>query len=269
MMSLEMVDDFASQWDQTCPLKIRSVSIFYGQFCAVKDLSLKIIPRKITAFIGPSGCGKSTIIRALNRMNDSIQGCRLQGAILFHERDIYGKDTDPVLIRRKIGMVFQRPNPFPKSIYDNIAWGARVNGISTNMDEHVEKALRRAALWEEVKADLKVNALELSGGQQQRLCIARTIVINPEIILMDEPCSALDPVATLNIEKLMRELSKQFTIVIVTHNMQQAARASDFTAFFNMDEDRAGVMVEYGETKQIFTNPRQKRTEDYIAGRFG
>jgi phosphate transport system ATP-binding protein len=251
------------------PLEASNVSIYYNQFRAVKEINLQIEPCKITAFIGPSGCGKSTMIRAFNRMNDFISGCRLTGSIIFQGHDLYLKDEDPVLIRRKIGMVFQKPNPFPKSIYENIAWGAKVNGIAGDMDDLVEKALKGAALWDEVKHDLKKNALELSGGQQQRLCIARTIVVNPEIILMDEPCSALDPAATLKIEDLMRELSKKYTIVIVTHNMQQAGRASDFTAFFNMDEDRAGVMVEYGETSQIFTNPHDKRTEDYITGRFG
>lgn len=251
------------------PIEMKDVSIYYNSFRAVKEVSLKIQSRKITAFIGASGCGKSTVIRAINRMNDFIQGCHLTGQVLFHDQDIYAPEADPVRIRRKIGMVFQKPNPFPKSIYDNIAWGARVNGVEGNMDDLVEHALKDAALWDEVKQDIKKSAMELSGGQQQRLCIARTLVVNPEIILMDEPCSALDPIATLKIEELMRELSKNYTIIIVTHNMQQAARASDYTAFFNMDEDRAGVMMEFGETSQIFTNPRDKRTEDYITGRFG
>lgn len=251
------------------PIELKDVSIYYSNFRAVKDVSLKIEEKKITAFIGPSGCGKSTVIRAFNRMNDFIQGCHLKGQVLFHEKNIYTSEMDAVHIRRKIGMVFQKPNPFPKSIYDNIAWGAKVNGIAGNMDDLVEHALKDAALWDEVKKDVRKNAMELSGGQQQRLCIARTLVVNPEIILMDEPCSALDPIATLKIEELMHELSRNYTIIIVTHNMQQAARASDFTAFFNMDEDRAGVMMEFGETSQIFTNPRDKRTEDYITGRFG
>ena len=250
-------------------LETRGLAIYYSNFRAVKDINLKVIPRKITAIIGPSGCGKSTVIRSFNRMNDYIGGSHMEGEILFQSRNIASLDIDPVMIRRKIGMVFQRPNPFPKSIYDNIAWGARINGTRGNMDELVERSLRDAALWDEVKDILNQNALGLSGGQQQRLCIARTLAVKPEIILMDEPCSALDPIATLKIEELMRKLSATYTIIIVTHNMQQAARASDFTAFFNMDTDRAGIMVEYGITTQIFTNPRDKRTEDYITGRFG
>jgi phosphate transport system ATP-binding protein len=202
-------------------------------------------------------------------MNDFIPVFHMQGKILFHGQNIYEKDIDPVQVRQHIGMVFQKPNPFPKSIYDNVAWGARVNGIKGNMDDLVEETLRDAALWDEVKDDLKKSGLSLSGGQQQRLCIARALAVKPEIILMDEPCSALDPIATLKIEELMRELSSKYTIIIVTHNMQQAARASDFTAFFTMDDDRAGLMVEYGVTNQIFTTPRDKRTEDYITGRFG
>lgn len=246
-----------------------NVSFHYSAFRAVKDVNLNIEPRKITAIIGPSGCGKSTILRAFNRMNDFIPGARLEGEILFHGQNIYSNRVDPVLVRRKIGMVFQKPNPFPKSIYENIAWGARINGYKGDMDELVETSLRDAALWEEVKGNLNKSGLELSGGQQQRLCIARTLAVKPEIILMDEPCSALDPIATLKIEDLMRELSANYTIIIVTHNMQQAARASDYTAFFTMDNDRAGLMVEYGSTSQLFTNPHDKRTEDYITGRFG
>lgn len=258
-----------SQTRSSFPIMVKDVSIYYGDFRAIKNVSINIEKNKITAFIGPSGCGKSTFIRSFNRMNDFIPICRVTGQILFHDTDIYAPSTDAVQIRRKIGMVFQKPNPFPKSIYDNIAWGARINGIPGNMDDLVEHALKDAALWDEVKDDLKKSALELSGGQQQRLCIARTLVVNPEIILMDEPCSALDPIATLRIEELMRELSKNYSIIIVTHNMQQAARASDYTAFFNMDEDLSGVMMEFGETNQIFTNPQDKRTEDYITGRFG
>jgi phosphate transport system ATP-binding protein len=250
-------------------IETKDVSIYYGNFRAVKNINLEIISHQITAIIGPSGCGKSTVLRAYNRMNDFISICRLEGAILFHGENIYAEQVDPVLIRRKIGMVFQKPNPFPKSIYENIAWGARINGYLDHMDSLVEQCLTDAALWDEVKGDLRKNALELSGGQQQRLCIARVLAVRPEIILMDEPCSALDPIATLKIEELMRELSRKYTIIIVTHNMQQAARASDFTAFFTMDHDRAGLMVEYGETSQIFTNPKDKRTEDYITGRFG
>jgi len=253
----------------TYAIQARDVSFHYGSFRAVKEVNLNIEPRKITAIIGPSGCGKSTILRAFNRMNDFIPGAHLEGEILFHGQNIYSNRVDPVLVRRKIGMVFQKPNPFPKSIYENIAWGARINGYKGDMEELVETSLRDAALWDEVKDDLNKSGLELSGGQQQRLCIARTLAVKPEIILMDEPCSALDPIATLKIEDLMRELSASYTIIIVTHNMQQAARASDFTAFFTMDTDRAGLMVEYGSTSQLFTYPQDKRTEDYITGRFG
>jgi phosphate transport system ATP-binding protein len=247
----------------------RNISLYYGDFCAVKDVSLKIRTHKITSIIGPSGCGKSTVLRSFNRMNDFVPSFHLSGQMLFHDEDLYANDVDAVQVRRLIGMVFQKPNPFPKSIYDNVAWGARINGFTGNLDELVEQSLHAAALWDEVKDNLKKSALALSGGQQQRLCIARALAVKPEIILMDEPCSALDPIATLKIEELMRVLSEQYTIIIVTHNMQQAARASDFTTFFTMDEDRAGVMVEYGETSQIFTNPRHKKTEDYITGRFG
>nr|WP_322807780.1 phosphate ABC transporter ATP-binding protein PstB [Thermanaerothrix sp.] len=250
-------------------IEMRNVNVYYGSFRAVKDVNLQIEARKITAIIGPSGCGKSTVIRCFNRMNELIPGARLTGEVLFHGKNIYDPDVDPVQVRRLIGMVFQKPNPFPKSIYENIAWGARINGYRGNMDELVEESLRQAALWDEVKDDLHKNALALSGGQQQRLCIARTIAVKPEIILMDEPCSALDPIATLKIEDLMRELARDYTIIIVTHNMQQAARVSDYTAFFTVDEDRAGIMVEYGPTNQIFTRPRDRRTEDYITGRFG
>lgn len=250
-------------------IETKNVHLHYGNFLAVKDVDLAIHTKKITAIIGPSGCGKSTVLRAFNRMNDFVPSFRMSGEILFHGRNIYDPDVDPVQVRQMIGMVFQKPNPFPKSIYDNIAWGARINGFNGNMDELVEDSLKKAALWDEVKDNLKKNALTLSGGQQQRLCIARTIAVKPEIILMDEPCSALDPIATLKIEELMRDLSDTYTIIIVTHNMQQAARASDFTTFFTMDEDRAGVMVEYGETSQIFVNPKKKQTEDYISGRYG
>ena len=248
---------------------VKDLSIFYKTFRAVKNVDLESYENKITAIIGPSGCGKSTVLRSFNRMNDFIPGASIQGNILFHDKNIYDEDVDPVQVRRMIGMVFQKPNPFPKSIYENIAWGAKMNGFSGNMDDLVEKTLRDSALWDEVKDELNKNALSLSGGQQQRLCIARALAVKPEIILMDEPCSALDPIATLKIEDLMRELSHNYSIIIVTHNMQQSARASDMTAFFTMDEDRAGVMVEYGLTTQIFTNPKNKQTEDYITGRFG
>ncbi len=251
------------------PLELRDMHFYYGAFRAVKNVSLQIEPYQITAIIGPSGCGKSTVLRSLNRMNDLIPGTRVQGEVLFHGQNIYSPDVDPVKVRQVIGMVFQKPNPFPKSIYENVAWGARINAYPGNLDELVEESLVKAALWDEVKSDLKQSALSLSGGQQQRLCIARALAVKPDVILMDEPCSALDPIATLKIEDLMRQLEKNYTIIIVTHNMQQAARASDYTAFFTMDEDRAGIMVEYGMTKQIFTNPHDQRTEDYITGRFG
>ena len=251
-------------------LEMHDLQCYYGDFRAVKDSSLKIERKKITAFIGPSGCGKSTVLRALNRMNDLIPGTRVEGKVLFRGKNLYDPDVDPVEVRRRIGMVFQKPNPFPKSIYDNVAWGAKVNGFRGKMDELVEQSLRQAALWDEVKDKLDQSGLSLSGGQQQRLCIARAIAIRPEVILMDEPCSALDPIATLKIEDLMRELQRNYTIVIVTHNMQQAARASDYTAYFLMDrDDRAGQLVEYGETNELFTNPKDQRTEDYITGRFG
>ena len=250
-------------------IEARSLNLYYGNFRAVKDVNLTIPRQKITAIIGPSGCGKSTVLRAFNRMNDLVPTARSEGEVLFHGQNIYAPDVDPVEVRRYIGMVFQKPNPFPKSIYENVAWGARINGIKGNMDELVENALRSAALWDEVKDKLPQSGLSLSGGQQQRLCIARAIAIRPDIILMDEPASALDPIATLKIEELMHDLAQNYTIIVVTHNMQQAARVSDFTAFFTMDDDRAGFLMEYGPTEQIFTNPREKVTEDYITGRFG
>ncbi len=250
-------------------VQLKDVDFYYGSFRAVKDITIDIPERRITALIGPSGCGKSTLLRTINRMNDLIPGTRLTGQLLYHDQDVYGKDVDPVEVRRRIGMVFQKPNPFPKSIYDNVAFGPRVNGIKGNMDEVVESSLKRAALWDEVKDKLKASGLALSGGQQQRLCIARAIATSPDVILMDEPCSALDPRSTLQIEDLMAELREQYTIVIVTHNMQQAARASDFTVFLNMAEDRAGYVVEQGPTVGIFTNPVNQLTEDYVSGRFG
>lgn len=249
-----------------------NLNIYYGSFRAVKNASLKFKARQITALIGPSGCGKSTVLRAFNRMNDLVPVSRLEGQILFRGKNIYDPDVDPVEVRRRIGMVFQKPNPFPKSIYENVAWGARINGFKgskNDMDELVEQSLQQAAIWDEVKHKLDQSGLSLSGGQQQRLCIARTIAVKPEIILMDEPASALDPIATLRIEELIQELKKKYTILIVTHNMQQAARASDYTAFFNMGEDRAGYLVEFGETETLFTNPRHELTEQYITGRFG
>lgn len=261
-----------SQKNSLLAIEARNLDIYYANFLAVKNVFLQVKKTKITAIIGPSGCGKSTMLRAFNRMNDLVPTARATGEVLFHGKNIYDEDVDPVQVRRHIGMVFQKPNPFPKSIYDNIAWGAKINGFKgskADMDDLVETSLKGAALWEEVNDKLDQNGLSLSGGQQQRLCIARTIAIKPDIILMDEPCSALDPIATLKIEELMRELSQYYTIIIVTHNMQQAARVSDFTAFFNMNDDRAGFLMEYGETTQIFTNPRQQVTEDYITGRFG
>jgi phosphate transport system ATP-binding protein len=250
-------------------IQAKGVSVYYGSFRAVKDVSLDIERSKITSIIGSSGCGKSTLLRSFNRMNELIPSARIEGEILYENVNILDKDIDAVAVRAKIGMVFQKPNPFPKSIYENVAWGARINGFKGDMDELVETSLARAALWDEVKDKLDQSGLSLSGGQQQRLCIARTIAVKPDIILMDEPASALDPIATLKIEDLMRDLSKNYTIIIVTHNMQQAARASDFTAFFNMDSDRAGYLVEYGPTNQIFTKPQEQMTEDYITGRFG
>ncbi len=246
-----------------------AMSVFYGDFCAVRDVHMKVPTNKITAIIGPSGCGKSTVLRCYNRMNDLITGARIEGEVRFHGHNIYDANVDPVEVRRRIGMVFQKANPFPKSIYENVAWGTRINGFRGDMDEMVERALRSAALWEEVKDKLQQSALGLSGGQQQRLCIARAIAVEPEIILMDEPASALDPIATLRIEDLMNELSERYTIIVVTHNMQQAARISDFTAFFSVDDNRTGHLIEFDDTEKVFTNPGQKSTEDYITGRFG
>ncbi|MFM8319894.1 MAG: phosphate ABC transporter ATP-binding protein PstB [Chloroflexota bacterium] len=253
-------------------LEARNLSIFYGGFRAVKQVNLLVERQKITAMIGPSGCGKSTVLRSFNRMNDLIPSARAEGEVTFHGQNIYDPQVDPVEVRRHIGMVFQKPNPFPKSIYENIAWGARINGFKgskADMDALVEDSLVGAALWDDVKDKLNQSGLSLSGGQQQRLCIARTIALRPDIILMDEPCSALDPIATLKIEELMRELTQKYTIIIVTHNMQQAARVSDTTAFFTIDENRSGFLMEFGATTEIFTNPKQKITEDYITGRFG
>jgi phosphate transport system ATP-binding protein len=256
-------------------ISLSDVGVYYGAFRAVHDVTMDVGSREITALIGPSGCGKSTILRCLNRMNDLIPGARVVGKITYHEEDLYAGEVDPIEVRRRIGMVFQKPNPFPKSIYDNVAYGPRVNGMRVkNMDDLVEDVLRRAALWDEVRNKLKDNALSLSGGQQQRLCIARCIAVRPDVILMDEPCSALDPISTARIEDLMAELRRDYTIVIVTHNMQQAARVSDRTAFFTAQPDadtgeRVGLLVEYDETPKIFKNPADKRTEDYITGRFG
>ena len=252
---------------------LSDVSVFYGDYQAVREVDMQVGRKEITALIGPSGCGKSTILRCFNRMNDLVPGARVTGKITYHGEDLYADYVDPIEVRRRIGMVFQKPNPFPKSIYDNVAYGPRVNGTKKGLDEIVERALTSAALWDEVKDKLKDSALALSGGQQQRLCIARTIAVQPEVILMDEPCSALDPIATAKIEDLMHDLAREYTIVIVTHNMQQAARVSDRTAFFTADVDGQGVrhgrLVEFDRTEKIFTTPADRRTEDYITGRFG
>ena len=252
-------------------LETQDLEIYYGAFKAVTGVNMKVEQNKITAIIGPSGCGKSTLLRAFNRMNELYAGTSIKGQITFNGEDIYARDVDPVEVRYRIGMVFQKPNPFPKSIYENIAWTARIHGFKGKMDELVEGTLRQAALWDEVKDKLHQSGLSLSGGQQQRLCIARAISIKPEVILMDEPASALDPIATLKIEELMQELKKNYTIVIVTHNMQQAARASDFTAMMMLsgEGDRSGTVIEFDKTQRIFTNPKDKRTEDYVTGRFG
>ncbi|GAB3235097.1 phosphate ABC transporter ATP-binding protein PstB [Glycomyces halotolerans] len=254
---------------------IRDVNVHYGSFNAVKNVTFEVIKHEITALIGPSGCGKSTLLRSLNRMNDLIPGARVGGQVSYHGKNIYDSDVDAVEVRRRIGMVFQKPNPFPKSIFDNVAYGPKIHGASRSEREGiVEDSLKKAALWDEVKDDLKKSALALSGGQQQRLCIARTIAMQPEVVLMDEPCSALDPIATARIEELMVDLAKQFTIVIVTHNMQQAARVSDKTAFFSTEvnersDTRTGVLVEFDDTQRIFTTPSDERTENYVTGRFG
>ena len=250
-------------------LQTKNLNVYYADKRVVTDVTLDIVRNRITAIIGPSGCGKSTLLRCFNRMNDLIPTARISGQVLFEGQDLYAPSVDPTEIRYQIGMVFQRPNPFPKSVFDNVAFGPRINGFKGNIDELVEQSLHRAALWDEVKDRLNSSALALSGGQQQRLCIARALAVEPRVILMDEPCSALDPIATLAIEELMRELSEEYSIVIVTHNMQQAARVSHFTAFLMADDTRIGHVVEYGESRQIFTNPQDERTEAYITGRFG
>jgi phosphate transport system ATP-binding protein len=259
--------------DSPVVFDVDDLSVWYGSFRAIRDVSLPIHQRQITALIGPSGCGKTTMLRCLNRMNDLIPGAKVEGSILYHGVDLYDREVDPVEVRRRIGMVFQKPNPFPKSIYENVAFGPKIAGFKGDLDELIEKSLRKAALWDEVKDKLKDSGMALSGGQQQRLCIARAIAVEPDVILMDEPCSSLDPVATLRIEELMQELVSEYTIVIVTHNMQQAARVSDRTAFFTVDvrEDgqRTGMLVEYDWTGKIFRKPSDPRTEDYVTGRFG
>ncbi len=254
-------------------LSLEDLGVFYGAFQAVRNVTLPIRRNEVTAFIGPSGCGKSTVLRCFNRMNDLIESARVEGSVRYHGVDLYGADVDPVEVRRRIGMVFQKPNPFPKSIYDNLVFGPKIAGYRGDLDDLVEESLTKAALWGEVKDKLDQSALALSGGQQQRLCIARAIATSPDVLLMDEPASALDPIATLRIEDLMDELKRDYTIVIVTHNMQQAARVSDRTAFFTVDVrengQRTGVLVEFDDTPKIFTNPEQRQTEDYITGRFG
>lgn len=271
-----MISKFANnptQNDEIC-ISLENVSISYGNFEAVRNVFLDIPRKGVTAFIGPSGCGKSTVLRSLNRMNDLIPGCTLKGRVIFDGNDLYDKRVDPVEVRRRIGMVFQKPNPFPKSIYENIAFGARINGYKGDMDELVERSLRKAAVWEECKDKLKESGLSLSGGQQQRLCIARAIATEPEVILMDEPCSALDPISTLKIEETMHELKRSYTIVIVTHNMQQAVRVADMTAFYNAEAveggtGKVGFLVEFNATENIFNAPSQQATLDYVSGRFG
>ena len=259
--------------DQPVVIRVEDLSVYYGDFRAVANISLPIRRNEITALIGPSGCGKSTVLRCFNRMNDLIEGARVEGLVEYHGVDLYSDDVDPVEVRRRVGMVFQKPNPFPKSIYDNISFGPRIARYKGNMDDLVEESLRKAALWDEVKDKLDESGMALSGGQQQRLCIARAIATSPDVVLMDEPCSALDPIATLKIEELMIELKDEYSIIIVTHNMQQAARVSDRTAFFNVKLNergqRTGYLVEFSPTEELFTAPREKDTEDYITGRFG
>jgi phosphate transport system ATP-binding protein len=251
-------------------MKIENLSAFYGSFKAVTDVSMDIRANRVTALIGPSGCGKSTFIRCLNRMHEVIPGARAEGCVMLGERDIYDKSADPVVIRRRVGMVFQKPNPFSKTVYENVAWGAKINGFRGDMDELVERSLRQAALWDEVKDRLKESGYGLSGGQQQRLCIARTLAVEPEVILMDEPASALDPVSTQKIEDTMDELKQNYTVVIVTHNMQQAARISDYTGFFYIENmGDPGRLWEFDDTEKMFSNPDRKETEDYVTGRFG
>jgi len=271
--NINFIEKTDHQEMESLPIKIAAVdlSIYYGNFKAIKDISINIPENKITALIGPSGCGKSTLLRSFNRMNDLIQGSRVEGQVILNGMNIYNKDVDEVDIRQRVGMVFQRPNPFPMSIFDNVAYGPRLYGIRKKgvLEEIVERSLRQAAVWEDLKDKLNHSGLALSGGQQQRLCIARSLAVEPSVILMDEPASALDPIATLKIEELMETLKEDYTIVIVTHNMYQAARVSDFTAFLMIDEDRSGKIVEIGATHQIFTNPRMQQTEDYVTGRFG
>lgn len=263
----------SAKTDTGIVFRTENVNIYYGDFLAVRDVNLEIPKNAITAFIGPSGCGKSTVLRCFNRLNDLIKSFHLDGKILYHGQDLYTPDIDPVEVRRQIGMVFQQPNPFPKTIYDNVAFGPRLLGYKGDMDELVENSLKGAALWDDVKDKLKALGTDLSGGQQQRLCIARAIAVQPEVILMDEPCAALDPISTLKIEDLMQELKEKYTLVIVTHNMQQAARASDYTAFYNVQANekgqRTGYIEEYDRTEVIFQSPKKQATQEYVSGRFG
>jgi phosphate transport system ATP-binding protein len=277
-MAMPQIELHPVQGDEFVPrepvFQVKDLSVSYGGNVAIRDVHVDVFKNAVTAFIGPSGCGKSTLIRCFDRMNDLVPGAVVEGEVLYHGKDLYAHDVDPVEVRRRIGMVFQKPNPFPKSIYDNVAFGPRVLGLKGNLDERVERALHRSALWDEVKDRLKESALGLSGGQQQRLCIARCLAVEPDVILMDEPASALDPISTTRIEDLMHELKRDYTIVIVTHNMQQAARVADMTAFFSVEVDeasgrRTGVLVEYDRTSKIFTTPADQRTEDYVTGRFG
>ncbi len=265
--------DYRARSSGEVVISMENLRVWYGDKLAIRDISLDIYRNQITAIIGPSGCGKSTLLRCINRMNDLIPSARVEGRLIYEGVDIYDPQIDPVDVRRRVGMVFQKPNPFPKSIYDNVAFGPRINGFRGDLDELVERSLRQAALWDEVKDKLRESALALSGGQQQRLCIARALAIEPDVILMDEPASALDPIATLRIEELMQDLKQRYTIVIVTHNMQQAARASDMTAFISIDrtnpDQRIGVLIEYGPTEKIFTTPEKRETEEYVSGRFG
>ncbi len=268
-----MISSAPSSATDIC-MALENVTISYGKFEAVRNVFMDLPRGQVTAFIGPSGCGKSTVLRALNRMNDLVPGCSLKGRVVFDGIDIYERRVDPVEVRRRIGMVFQKPNPFPKTIYENIAFGARINGYRGDMDELVERSLRKAAVWDECKDKLQESGLALSGGQQQRLCIARAIATEPEVILMDEPCSALDPISTLKIEETMHELKRSYTIIIVTHNMQQAVRVADKTAFFNAEAveggtGKVGYLVEYNDTERIFNAPAQRATQDYVSGRFG
>jgi phosphate transport system ATP-binding protein len=271
--SLSQTENLGLSEDAPVVFDVAGLSVYYHDFRAVRDVDIPVRQHEITALIGPSGCGKSTVLRCFNRMNDLIEGARVEGSVRYHGIDIYQDGVDPVEVRRRVGMVFQKPNPFPKSIYDNVAFGPRVGGFKGDLDGLVEDSLKRAALWDEVKDKLRESGLALSGGQQQRLCIARAIATSPDVVLMDEPCSALDPIATLRIEELMLELKNDYTIVIVTHNMQQAARVSDRTAFFSVnvgpEGQRTGYLVEFNNTEQLFTTPREKDTEDYITGRFG